>query len=81
MPSALSTRDDTDSRERRHTLSKGLYIHLAIFVAAILVLFLINSATRGADGGWWVIWPLQIWAGAVALHLLGVTLALTNDRT
>ncbi len=59
---------------RRYALLRGLYFHLAIFAIATLVMFLLNANTRGPDGGWWVVWPLQLWAIAWGLHLWGVTL-------
>lgn len=64
---------------RRPDLARGVVFHLAIFLAAMLVLYLVNSSTRGAGDGWWVIWPLQIWLVAWGFHLWGVTLALHAD--
>ena len=48
-----------DPSVRRHALARGLYLHLAIFALAMLSLYLMNSSTRGPDGAWWVIHPLQ----------------------
>ena len=62
------------SNERRHKLLRGLYLHLAIFLAGVLVMFLMNSSTRGPDGDWWIIWPIQMWSIAWGFHLWGVAL-------
>ncbi|MDH3307888.1 MAG: 2TM domain-containing protein [Acidimicrobiia bacterium] len=57
---------------RRAELSTGLFTHLTVFVGVIVLLFMINWITRGDDGSWWVVYPLEIWAAAWGLHLFGV---------
>lgn len=78
--SGFEATTDGSSTTLRRRLISGLYLHLAIFIAATLVLFLANSSTRGPDGEWWVIWPIQIWAVAWGLHLWGVSLAAEATR-
>ncbi len=63
---------DGESPRHGNSLRSGLVLHLAVFALAILVLFLLNSSTRGPDGAWWVRWPIQLWSIAWGLHLWGV---------
>lgn len=56
------------ARERARTL-QGLYVHLFVFAVVNAGLFLINWATRGADGDWWFYWVLLGWGVAVVIHL------------
>jgi hypothetical protein len=53
---------------------RGLIGHGLIFTVAITAAFLLNWTTRGTDGGWWVVWLLEIWAFAWGLHLFGVAM-------
>ena len=59
-----------------------LYLHIAVYVAVIGFLVLINAVTRDEPGSymfgghmyhrgggdWWVIWPALAWGAVVALH-------------
>ncbi len=45
----------------------GFFIHLGVYTAVNLLLFLLNISNR--DGrGFWFIWPLLIWGTFVAVH-------------
>ena len=44
----------------------GLYTHLAVFVAVILFLAVLNFAT--SPGAIWFHWPMFGWGVAVAIH-------------
>jgi hypothetical protein len=56
------------ARERAKAL-QGLYIHLFVFALFNAGLFLINWATRGANGDWWFYWVLLFWGVAVVIHV------------
>jgi fatty acid desaturase len=56
------------ARERARAI-QGLGVHLFIFTLVNGALFLINWATRGADGAWWFYWPLLGWGVAIVIHL------------
>ena len=43
----------------------GFYIHLAVFIVVIALLFIINSASSGP---WWVQWVLIGWGAFVLAH-------------
>ncbi|HET8521620.1 MAG TPA: 2TM domain-containing protein [Thermomicrobiales bacterium] len=45
---------------------KGFYIHLGVFVAVNLGLFLINLATNRDN--WWFYWPMLGWGIAIIIH-------------
>lgn len=48
---------------------QGYYIHLSVYVAVNLGLFLINALTR--DGGtWWFYWPMLGWGIGLVVHTL-----------
>jgi hypothetical protein len=49
---------------------KGFYIHLAVFVLVMAVLFIINLATASS---WWVQWPLLGWGIGVLAHGVAVS--------
>lgn len=55
------------SARRRVEALKGFYTHLAIFVAVIALLFVINATT---GGGWWVQWVVFGWGIGVLAHAL-----------
>jgi hypothetical protein len=56
------------ARERAKSI-QGMYVHLFVFAVVNAGLFLINWATRGADGTWWFSWVLLGWGVAVVIHL------------
>ena len=47
----------------------GFYIHLAIYVAVMVLLFAIDVAF---GSGWWFYWALFGWGIGIAFHALGV---------
>jgi len=67
------TTDQTSDRERlqrareRVAAIKGFYIHLAISLAVIVLLFVVDFAT---GGGWWVQWVVLGWGIGVLAHAL-----------
>lgn len=67
--------DQTSDRERlerarqRVEALKGFYIHLAIFLAVIALLFVINASTGGV---WWVQWVVLGWGIGVLAHAFAV---------
>lgn len=54
---------------------KGFYIHLALFVAINLGLFVIDVAS---GGGWWFFWATIGWGIGVVAH--GVALFFEHGR-
>ncbi len=63
--------DDTAIRARRRAETKfGFYVHVAVYVAVIALLFVINFLS--ASGSYWVIWPLAGWGIAVVIHATSV---------
>ncbi len=63
MPGALAIRQQV-RRER------GFYIHAAIFVAVMALLFAIDLFT--SPGRFWAQWPLLGWGVGLSLHALAV---------
>jgi hypothetical protein len=56
--------------EKRAEMLQGYYIHLLVYAAINLGLFLINLVTRGDSGGWWFYWPLLGWGIGLLVHTL-----------
>ena len=51
----------------------GFYIHLAVFVATMALLLVINFAVYyWANSVWWVQWPCLVWGIFVLAHALVV---------
>ena len=48
---------------------KGLFIHLAIFVAINLGLFLVDVLT---GSGWWFYWATIFWGMGLAAHAVAI---------
>ena len=48
---------------------KGFYTHLAIFVAVLVLLFVVDVAT---GEGWWVQWVLLGWGIGVLAHAFAI---------
>lgn len=46
----------------------GFYIHLAVYVLTMAILFALNFT----DKEWWVQWPLFGWGFGVAMHAWAV---------
>jgi fatty acid desaturase len=59
--------NDEDYRRARRRVEtiKGFYVHLVIFVAVMIMLFVINLMTSPT---WWVQWPLLGWGVGLAAH-------------
>ena len=56
--------------KRRFETLKGFYVHLGVYVAVNLLLFLINIIV--SPDLLWFIWPLMGWGIAIALHAVRV---------
>lgn len=56
------------ARERVSAI-KGFYIHLAIFIAVLLVLVVIDASTGES---WWVQWVFLGWGIGILAHAVGV---------
>ncbi len=54
--------------KRRVKELKSFYVHLATYVAVMVLLFFIDYLDKG---NWWFYWPLLGWGIAVAMHALG----------
>ena len=48
---------------------KGFYIHFAIFVVVLSVLFIVDATT---SGGWWVQWVFLGWGIGVLAHAAAI---------
>jgi len=58
------------ARAKRHVEAiKGFYIHLAVFVLVLAVLFAVNYAVGGP---WWVQWAFLGWGVGIVGHAIGV---------
>ncbi len=66
------------ARERAEAM-QGFYIHLLVYFVVNGGLFLINWATKGADGGWWAIWPLMGWGVGLAIHALTIAVPVFSE--
>ena len=62
-------REKLGQAQRKIAAIKGFYIHLFIFCAVMLVLFLINAL---AGGPWWSLWVLFGWGIGIIAHALSV---------
>jgi hypothetical protein len=58
-----------DRAKKRVEEVEGFYIHLSIYVMAMVGLAVIDFT---AGDGWWLIWPATLWGIAVAIHALAV---------
>lgn len=70
---------DLESARVRAEMLQGIYIHLILYPIVNGSLFLINWLTRGADGGWWAVWPLLAWSVGLAIHIAVVTLPVFSQ--
>jgi hypothetical protein len=68
-PHGLSEEEKIARARRQVAALKGLYVHLFVFVAVILLLAIVNAATGGP---WWVLWVLLGWGIGVLAHWLFV---------
>ena len=65
--------------ERQVAAMTGFYVHVAIYLAVIALLAIINLAF---SANWWVQWPLLGWGIGVLMHALlvfGTTPAFVRD--
>ena len=67
------------ARERAEML-QGLYIHLLVFMVINGGLFVINWATKGADGGWWARWPLMFWGLGLVIHVVSTAFPVFSSQ-
>lgn len=65
VPAGETPPTSTDPR-RRQTLRAAVFAHLALFVAVISILALVNVAFT--PGHWWVLYPLWAWGTVLATH-------------
>ncbi|MEM7272951.1 MAG: 2TM domain-containing protein [Actinomycetota bacterium] len=61
-------------------LRRGLLIHAAVFVIAMVALGIVNLVTREPDGDWWVLWVAEFWILPGALHLFGAAIGAVLRR-
>lgn len=63
--------DDPRYREAKKRVDdiKGLYIHLAIYVAINLGLFLVDVLS---GSGWWFYWTTIMWGMGVSAHAVAI---------
>lgn len=54
--------------ERKVQAITGFYIHAAVFIVVMPLLFVLNFT----DPEWWVQWPLLAWAPCLAAHAWAV---------
>lgn len=62
---------DRDSIERsttRRVHRRIFYIHAAVFVVVMTMLYAINYLNRQYGAEWWILWPLIGWGGGLAIH-------------
>ena len=55
--------------KRRIAVLKGFYIHLAIYIGVIALLFFVDFLTGGV---WWFYWPLLGWGIGIVAHAFAV---------
>lgn len=64
-------KQDSLSRAKRQVEAmKGFYIHLAVFVPVIALLFVINAVAKTPE--WWVQWPFFGWGAGILGHAFAV---------
>jgi hypothetical protein len=64
-----TTRDEMRAAILHVSALRGFYIHLAVFGAAIALLVVINTFTKG---DWWVFWVIGGWGIGVVAHAVGL---------
>jgi len=64
----------------RTRLIGSVMIHLATLVFFNALLFVVNWMTRGDDGTWWALLPLEMWAGVWTLHVVAVGFLVSGRR-
>src|SRR6185295_20291033 len=71
----LDTADDPERRARRRAQAEaGFWAHLAVYVAVIALLAVINLATMPFSwrAGLWFLWPAFGWGIGIFSHYMGV---------
>jgi len=58
-----------EEARKQVSILKGFYIHLAIYLAVMILLFYIDYSDRG---NWWVQWPAIGWGIAILVQGLSV---------
>lgn len=66
----MPTKDPAIGARGRAEAKFGFYVHVAVYAAVIVLLFVINLTT--SPGSYWVIWPLMGWGIAVIIHAFSV---------
>ncbi|MEX0343483.1 MAG: 2TM domain-containing protein [Rhizobiaceae bacterium] len=66
----MGSEDPAVSARRRAKAKFGFYVHVTVYAAVIILLFVINLIT--SPGSYWVIWPLAGWGIAVVIHATSV---------
>ena len=75
-----SSRSNSDVPAWQTRLIGSVMIHLATLVFFVSLLFVINWMTRGDDGTWWALLPLEMWAGVWTLHVVAVGFLVSGRR-
>lgn len=66
MGDRLMEKEEKIRRARRQVMAiTAFYVHLSVFAAVMLILFVVNSTVSSI---WWVQWPFLGWGIAVAVH-------------
>ena len=74
----MANNTEYTAARRRAEAKYGFFVHVAVYVAVMVLLVIVNLVTSLGDI--WFIWPLIGWGFAVALHGLRVfVLADRND--
>ena len=61
----MDDREKLRRAERQVAAMTGFYVHLAVYLAVIALLAIINMT---ASSNWWVQWPLLGWGIGVLAH-------------
>jgi hypothetical protein len=68
--SAMEDQEKYEAARKRVEDIKGFYVHVLIYLAVNLLLFIINITS--SPGGYWFYWPLLGWGIGVLIHGLSV---------
>lgn len=61
----MAKQDRIKQARRRLAEIKGFFIHFAIFLIVMTILFTVNYTNAGP---WWVQWPFIGWGAGILLH-------------
>jgi len=65
----MDEHDKTRRAEEKVDAMLGFYIHLAVFIGVLAILFVVNLLS---SDGWWVQWPFILWGIGVIGHAYAV---------